>query len=144
MAFVYDLAYQCPANPAVYNARAIVDLLLGEHIPPCPSGLYTKSMQVSNHNEYFNEERIDNPVLGDNYPEPFTGTTNIPYYLPDDLTGKIIILDVHGKKIAEYKAEKGENILKIRTQNWAIGVYMYGLQIEGIMYVYKKMVLTEN
>ncbi len=68
--------------------------------------------------------------------------TFIPYYLPDDLTGKIIIKDIQGRSIAEYNAETGENILKIRTQNWAIGVYMYGLQIEGIMYKYKKMVLT--
>ncbi len=141
MAYVYDLSYQCPPNPAVYNARAIVDLLIGEHVPPCPKGLIPKSMQVSNNDEYFNEERIDNPVLGDNYPDPFTTYTKIPYRLPEGTRGRIIVKDVLGRTILKVDVVSENREIELKTGSWAKGVYLYTLEVNGINIDYRKMLL---
>ncbi len=141
MAYVHNLAYQCPPNPAVYNARAIVDLLIGEHVPPCPKGLNTKSMQVSNHDESFNEERINNPVLGDNYPDPFTTYTKIPYRLHEDTRGRIIVKDVLGRTILKVDVVSENREIELKTSSWAKGVYLYTLEVNGINIDYRKMLL---
>ena len=138
-AYVYNLACKCPPNPAVYNARAIVDILLGEYIPSCPKFIDTKSMQISNNDGYSNEERTDNHTLGDNYPEPFTTSTKIPYLIPDGTTGKIVVRDVLGKTIRVIDVESGNNIIELKTEDWAKGIYYYNLEVNGINIDYKKM-----
>ncbi len=142
MAYVYDLAYQCPTNPAVYNARAIVEVLLGEHIPPCPSGLYTKSMQVSDFTVHNNTEKEVEPILGDNYPEPFSSLTNIPYQLPDYVKGQIVIKDVLGRVLFEIEITSENNLIKLNTEKWAKGLYFYSLKINGLIIDSKKMIVN--
>ena len=138
-AYVHNLAYKCPPNPAVYNARAIVDILLGEYIPLCPKFIDTKSMQISNNDGYSNEVKIDNHILGDNYPEPFTESTKIPYLIPDGTAGKIVVRNVLGKIIKVIDVESGNNVVELKAADWAKGIYYYNLEVNGINIDYKKM-----
>ncbi len=137
--FIRDLAYKCPAGLGTSNAQSILDLLYREEVTECPLFITTKSMKFNEEKTYIPEREV---YLGDNYPEPFTGKTYIPYYLPEGITGKIVVRDIYGRNIAVYEIVEGKNILEINTQNWANGVYMYGLLIDGEIHEYKKMVLT--
>ena len=59
------------------------------------------------------------------------------------MTGKIIVNDMFGRIIAEYKLEVGENTLEIINNDWAPGVYSYGMIVNDKAIEFKKMVITQ-
>ena len=148
--FIRELAYKCPTSKAVSNAKAILDLLFNEKVPDCQEDtLSEKSMIANKPNNSLNRDikkyfaEIDNceSLLGNNYPDPFTGTTTIPYSLPEGVNGKIIILDINGKKIKEYSLDATQNSIIINTENWSTGTYFYTLRINGLIFGSKKMLI---
>ena len=139
--FVYYLANTCPPNPAVYNAKAIVKVLKGEHIPDCPIGFSTKEFQFSIGEEYFKSNKQNQILLGDNYPDPFTEQTTIPYKIPEETEGKIIVINILGEKIEEFTVKAEEFELIIKTNNWVKGVYYYTLIYDNEIIDTKKMII---
>jgi hypothetical protein len=129
------LAYECPAGITATNAKAVLAYLFREEVPDCPA-IGTRSFHLTDN--YDNKET--DMYLGDNYPDPFTGVTVIPYCLPDETEAKLIISDALGKHIAEFDLYGGKNTIEIDTKNWADGIYLYGLSIDNIIYEYKKMI----
>ncbi|MDR0799087.1 MAG: tail fiber domain-containing protein [Dysgonamonadaceae bacterium] len=82
--------------------------------------------------------------LYQNTPNPFTGETEIRYFVPADVqNASICIFDLQGKMLKRFDALKGENILKIRGSELRSGMYLYSLIVNGKEVDTKKMILTK-
>ncbi|MBI4930297.1 MAG: tail fiber domain-containing protein [Bacteroidetes bacterium] len=79
-------------------------------------------------------------TLGDAQPNPNSGSTQIPYYLPDNTNGaKIIFTDMLGKVMKEEVLKAGYGLLNIDTQDLPTGIYNYSLVVDGKVIDNKKM-----
>ena len=81
--------------------------------------------------------------LGENYPDPFSGNTIIPYYLPENDKGEMVIRDVTGREINRYNLQDGDNELNIYSRDWQCGIYFYGMVINGTAVECRKMIKVE-
>ena len=81
-------------------------------------------------------------MLGENYPDPLSSFTTIPYEIPYETKGRIIIKDVLGKiiKVIDINSEKRE--VNLKTDDWALGIYYYSLEINNEIIDTKKMILS--
>ncbi|MGC9331463.1 MAG: T9SS type A sorting domain-containing protein [Bacteroidales bacterium] len=138
---IRTLAYQCPVNLASTNAQSILYYLFREVIPGCPAQMGTKNMPLAEEHPVITGAKRDNPVLEDNYPDPATDYTIIPYYLPEGSRGKIEIHDLQGKLLSSYKLSPGKNQVYANTEKLYPGVYLYSLDINGVTYITKKFVV---
>ncbi len=136
--YIRTLANQCPEGIATVNAKAILMYLYREEVPACPEN-GTPSMRFGNYNVL----QTKSSYLGDNYPDPFSRNTVIPYYLPEGSEGVIEIKDVTGRIILTLSLQEGENTLEIDSKGWANGIYFYGMKINDENIENKKMVKTE-
>ncbi|MBI5539822.1 MAG: PKD domain-containing protein [Bacteroidia bacterium] len=135
--YLRTLANQCPEGIATVNAKAILMYLYREEVPACPeNGMRT--MRVENNNIH----QTNLSYLGDNYPDPFSRNTVIPYNLPEGSKGIIEIKDVTGRIILTLSLQEGENTLEIDSKGWANGIYFYGMKINNENIENKKMVKT--
>ena len=82
-------------------------------------------------------------MLGENYPDPLSDFTIIPYEIPIESTAIIIIKDVLGKtiKIIDINSEGKE--VNLQTNDWALGIYYYSLEINDEIIDTKKMVIAK-
>ena len=89
--------------------------------------------------------------LGQNYPNPFSASTAIPYNLNQQSDIKVTIYDILGREVQNFSISSQtagmHNILwdgkNINGQKVASGVYFYKLQSKGESLV-KKMILNQN
>ena len=139
--FIRDLAYKCPSSRGSSGARAILNVLYGEEVPACVE-FQTRNSKIKVQNTDFVMPDND-AYMEDNFPDPFTDQTLINYYLPKDMEGKIIVNDMFGRIINEYNLKEGEHTLEIINQNWAPGIYNYGMFVNGKAIEFKKMVITQ-
>jgi hypothetical protein len=81
----------------------------------------------------------ENFHLSQNFPNPFSTSTTIKYNL-DNPNGKLVITDVQGKNVGEYKLtdNSGEVII---AENLMPGVYFYSLYSNDTMISKKKMIV---
>ena len=78
--------------------------------------------------------------LGDAQPNPNSGSTQIPYYIPENTNGaKIIFTDLLGRVMKEEILKAGYGLLNIDTQDLPGGIYNYSLIVEGKVIDNKKM-----
>jgi photosystem II stability/assembly factor-like uncharacterized protein len=91
-------------------------------------------------------------VLYQNYPNPFNSMTNIKYkignteFRSSKLEVSIILFDILGKEIATLVNEKkspGIYNIKFNGNNFASGIYLYSLLIDGIRVDTKKLMLIK-
>jgi hypothetical protein len=78
--------------------------------------------------------RGDGPSLGRNYPDPFSESTQIPYYLPEDARIALSLHDVLGRQMSilyEGNAQAGNHLYTLDGRSLSPGVYFYQLRIEG-------------
>jgi len=134
--YIRALAYQCPEDMATANAKAVLFYLFRETVPPCPVN-ETKIQKLNDKTD------IKQSFLGDNYPDPFSNRTVIPYCLPDGVQGELTVKDVTGRVMLTIPLNGSENKLEIETKNWAAGVYVYSLTINGEAIENRKMVKNE-
>lgn len=137
--FVYNLAHNCPESPAVYQARSIVEIISGEHVSECPIP-ELRSMKANLSSKSISSKPIE-LVLGENYPEPLSDYTYIPYTLPNETKGRIIITDILGKIVKTIQVSANEVEIKLQTKNWSAGTYYYSLEVNGNILFTKKMIL---
>jgi len=80
-----------------------------------------------------------NLSLSQNFPNPFSTSTTIKYHL-DNSNGKLVITDVQGKTISEYKLNNiaGEIILNEQLHS---GTYFYSLYSNDKIIATNKMVV---
>ncbi len=67
--------------------------------------------------------------LFQNVPNPFSGYTEIPFYLPNDMSAELVVTNVVGKVIKRIRGQysQGTNIIGLATDDWPSGVYQYHL-----------------
>ena len=83
----------------------------------------------------------DIATLGDAQPNPNNGSTQISYFLPDNVSNaKIIFTDMLGKVIQQKLLESGYGVLNIDTQDLPTGIYFYSLVVDDKVIDNKKMV----
>jgi hypothetical protein len=123
LAFITDLAYACPSNYTTANAQAVMHLLYGTEFDECEEMANRRSFSLVK-DVVFTIPDTD-AWVEDNFPNPFTDETLINYYLPEESTGSIVVIDMYGREIAFFNLTNGENTLIIKSQDWAPGVYSY-------------------
>lgn len=80
-------------------------------------------------------------TLGDAQPNPNNGSTQISYFLPDNISvAQIIFTDMLGKVIQEKSLQPGYGLLNIDTQDLPTGIYSYSLVVDGKVIDNKKMI----
>jgi hypothetical protein len=135
---IYELATQCPPYPAVYNARAIVEILTGEKIQECPIDENWKMNLTIESNT-----QNDQSLLGENYPDPFNELTLIPCTIPEGSIARISVTDITGRILYTQPLEAGKHLVNINSISWEAGMYFYTLELDGVLYDTKKMVLVK-
>ena len=125
------------------NAQAVLRLVYGEEFPVIVPGEGERSAHT-----LFQEElpaRADSGFLGNNFPNPFSGKTVIPYYMPEQVTdGRISIYDASGKLISQYVLVSGNHLLEIEMGTFGSGLYICNISFDGIVRQYKKMLYIRN
>ena len=83
--------------------------------------------------------------LGQNYPNPYTRTTVIPYFIPENSNAaELKIYSASGQEVYAIQImQKGEGEIEISTLSLSAGNYVYHLVIDGQSIDNKKMLLTK-
>ncbi|MEM9339062.1 MAG: tail fiber domain-containing protein [Bacteroidota bacterium] len=84
-------------------------------------------------------------VLQQNFPNPFSETTEIHYYLPEAAQGaQLIIYDLQGVQLKTYSNLKaGKGSVTIKASSFKPGMYLYSLLAGGKEVDVKRMILTD-
>jgi len=88
---------------------------------------------------------LSDASLGQNTPNPFTGSTNINYSLPQNFgRAKLMVTDISGRIIKTVMINgTGRGNLNIDASGLSSGVYNYTLYVDEKMISSKQMVLTK-
>ena len=83
------------------------------------------------------------PYLGQNYPNPFTGETVIPYFLPEGSEkANLRIINTEGIVVQMVNiTQTGESVITLAAHSLPPGVYFYSLLINGQTIDTKRMVV---
>ena len=83
------------------------------------------------------------PWLGQNHPNPFTGETMIPYYLPEGSAGAYLrIINTEGIVLQTVNiTQTGESAITLAAHALPPGVYFYSLLINGQVIDTKRMIV---
>ncbi len=93
--------------------------------------------------DYFRDMEII--MLGQNYPNPFSSSTSISFYLPEDetLTFEFFNSTIEiVKKIEDVNYPAGKNEIEFSADNLPPGIYFYRLKVGKFVDV-KKMIIAE-
>ncbi len=85
------------------------------------------------------------PFLAQNIPNPFTESTEIAYFLPENVkTATMYVYDMNGKQLKSiHLYQKGQASIIIQGNELSAGMYMYSLITDGKVVDTKRMVLTD-
>ncbi len=72
-------------------------------------------------------------ILGQNYPNPFSGTTTVPFTLPAASDVNLFVMDAMGKIVYTDGGfyPEGDNTFVLDLGSFATGVYYYGIVVDG-------------
>ena len=83
-------------------------------------------------------------ILNQNEPNPFTESTTITYFIPDNvINAQLLIYDYTGELVKEVKVERGLGEIKVFASDLSSGIYSYSLIAEGQVISTKKMILVK-
>ena len=87
----------------------------------------------------------DQAMLLQNRPNPYSGETIIPYFLPKDFNNaNMLITNTNGQIIKRINLEKsGKGELTLRTEGLNSGQYLYSLIVDGRKIQTRKMVVNK-
>ncbi len=112
----------------------------------CPAIKSFKSGNtINNVNSTTIDDNSEQSELYQNSPNPFNETTEIGYYLPQNISNAVLyIYDMQGKQINQYPVYERENgSITITGGTLTPGMYMYALIADGKEVDTKRMILTE-
>lgn len=132
---------------ARYHAQSILEVTGKEHYTRTPENITLSTARLA----YFNADAPEevrsilyNARLGNNYPNPYSNSTIIPYSLPQDVqNATLTISDVTGRLITTYDLQQGEHSIEFNTQNLKEGIYYYSMYINKNMISIKKMIIVK-
>lgn len=83
-------------------------------------------------------------VLHDVYPNPVVDYAFVNYHLlKDEVEAKIVIHNILGNPIDEYKLPASENTVKIRAESMTAGIYFYTLYLDNDGVVTRKIIVKK-
>jgi aminopeptidase N len=86
---------------------------------------------------------ISSAILYQNIPNPFSGTTQISFYVPSESTVKIVVYDMYGNETAvllDQKMNAGKHEVEFESGKISKGIFFYTLET-GKLKIVKKMVI---
>lgn len=91
------------------------------------------------------EEKDEPSYLFQNAPNPFSETTNIQYFIPEDaVNAKLQIRDLTGVILKTHiLKDKGFGVIQLARATFSSGSYVYTLEIDGQLTDSKIMILTK-
>lgn len=98
-----------------------------------PDNNQTTKVTVVNYVEGIPTVNADAFVLGQNYPNPFSGTTTVPFTLPKASDVSLFVMDAMGKMVYTARGffQAGDNIVTLNLDKYSSGVYYYGIIVDG-------------
>ncbi|CAM1344585.1 T9SS type A sorting domain-containing protein [Tenacibaculum amylolyticum] len=83
------------------------------------------------------------PILYQNIPNPFNGTTSIKYYVPDTYEKAAIVFSNTSGQIIDtvHLKERGEKELYFNSASLPVGIYFYTLYVNNHKVATKKMII---
>ena len=98
-----------------------------------PSNNQTTKITVVNYVEGIPSVNGDAFVLGQNYPNPFSGTTTVPFTLPQASEVTLFVMDAMGKMVYTDRGffMAGDNTVTLNLDNFSTGIYYYGIIVDG-------------
>ncbi len=83
-------------------------------------------------------------MLGQSVPNPSGGSTELPYFLPDNVTQALIkITSINGTTLRTYPISgRGASQLTINARDLPAGIYIYTLMVNGKSFQSKKMIIA--
>jgi len=116
---------------------------LSNELETLKSGGKLKSAEVPTGTEEINE--TGQPYLEQNVPNPFSETTTINFYLPNETGNALLnIYDLQGLQIKSYSiSERGSSSVIINGSELKPGMYLYTLIADGQVISTKQMILTD-
>jgi hypothetical protein len=124
------------------NARAILLIVFNEDFGLDLSTPSSSRVMDSNTPEQSTGANYN--FLGASYPNPAANAVYIPYDLPEESGGVMMIYDETGKTVGRFILVQGKNILEINTTGLSSGVYAYGINIDGTQVETRNMVIINN
>lgn len=81
-------------------------------------------------------------VLDQNYPNPFTDRTTIPFSLPNDADVRFFVVDAMGHIVNSFTQHygAGAQTITLDMSAYASGIYYYGIEVDGKRLM-KKMIM---
>lgn len=81
-------------------------------------------------------------VLDQNYPNPFSGLTTVPFSLPKAGNVRFFVMDAMGKIVNSFERffPEGDNVVTLDMEAYSSGVYYYGIEVDGQRQM-RKMIL---
>lgn len=134
---VTEIAERTVHSTATSNANAILRLVQGRQLAyqyPLPNSMSIEGWE--------DETTTSSPTfLGDNLPNPFGTNTMIPYQIPKDSEGYLMVYTIDGQLLwhSELLTHKGTYMMVDMT-GYSQGVYLYSLKVDGVTVDTKKMV----
>lgn len=139
----------------------VIHLELNRRIPKSPTRTYVGTGYIramnGDHNQANDQTSIvdvinyfegaptvngENLVLEQNYPNPFTQQTTIPFTLPNAANVRFFVMDAMGHIVhsAEQVYQAGSHLITVDMEAYAAGVYYYGIEVNGQRQM-RKMIL---
>lgn len=87
---------------------------------------------------------VSSAILFQNTPNPFSGTTQISFYIPNESNVRIAVYDIYGKEVAtilDKKMNGGEHVTEFDSRHLSSGIYYYTLEC-GYCVKYEKMCIS--
>lgn len=102
----------------------------------------TSVVEVVNYVEGIPTVNADRFVLDQNYPNPFTHQTTIPFTLPTAANVRFFIMDAMGHIVQtlEHFYQAGDNTIIVDMDAYPAGIYFYGIEVDGQRQM-RKMIL---
>ena len=102
----------------------------------------TSIVEVINYMEGVPTVNGDKLVLEQNYPNPFSQQTTIPFTIPNAAKVRFFVMDAMGHIVhrAEQYYQAGSHMITIDMDAYAAGIYYYGIEVDGQRQM-RKMIL---
>lgn len=93
----------------------------------------TNIVEVVNHVEGVPIVESTLLTLEQNYPNPFTNRTTVPFSLPEAANVRFFVIDAMGHIINSFERhyDAGEQTITIDMEAYSSGIYYYGIEVNG-------------
>ena len=120
-----------PKNPSRHYTGSMSFDLIGD---ADPTNNQTSRVKVVNYVEGMpTVNDADQLVLEQNYPNPFSHQTTVPFSLPQAAAVRFFVMDATGHIVNAFTGfySAGANSITIDMQAYAAGIYYYGIEVDG-------------